>query len=127
MRLYALSTKMSDMGILQKEYKSARQVGVVRIGESCLYIKRGWKVYYIPYADIRRCFRRVMLVPAKLCCGKGEIPVENLVICTSEGEAAQVQLPGTKAAKALMEALKEKLPEAEFTPPAQKEQSGEAE
>lgn len=117
MRLYALSTRIADMGILQTEYKNARQIGVLRIGESCLYVKRGFRVYYIPYNDISRCFRRVMLVPAKLCCGKGEIPVENLVICTKEGELAQVQLPGTKAAKALMEALKEKMPEAEFAPP----------
>ena len=117
MRLYALSTRIADMGILQTEYKNARQIGVLRIGESCLYVKRGFRVYYIPYTDISRCFRRVMLVPAKLCCGKREIPVENLVICTKEGELAQVQLPGTKAAKALMEALKEKMPEAEFAPP----------
>ena len=117
MRLYALSTRIADMGILQNEYKNARQIGVLRIGESCLYVKRGLRIYYIPYTDINRCFRRVMLVPAKLCCGKGEIPVENLVICTKEGELAQVQLPGTKAAKALMEALKEKMPETEFAPP----------
>lgn len=117
MRLYALSTRIADRGILQNEYKNARQIGVLRIGESCLYVKRGFRIYYIPYTDISRCFRRVMLVPAKLCCGKGEIPVENLVICTNEGELAQVQLPGTKAAKALMEALKEKMPETEFAPP----------
>ena len=118
MRLYALSTRIADMGILQNEYKNARQIGVLRIGESCLYVKRGFRVYYIPYTDISRCFRRVMLVSAKLCCGKGEIPVENLVICTEEGELAQVQLPGTKAAKALIEALKEKMPEIKFMPPA---------
>jgi len=57
-----------------------------------------------------------MLVPARLCCGRGELEVENLVICTDAGEAAQIQLPGAKAGKLLLEELKKRLPDAEFTP-----------
>ena len=117
MKLFPLSTTMPDMDILQAEYKTARQIGVLRLGEKCLYVKKWFRAYYIPYQDIKRCFRRVLLVPAKLCCGKGDLPVENLVICTDAGEIAQIQLPGTKAAKVLIEALKEKIPEAEFTSP----------
>ena len=55
-----------------------------------------------------------MLVPAKLCCGKGELAVENLIICDEARELASVSLPGTRAAKALMEELQQRIPDAEF-------------
>jgi hypothetical protein len=57
-------------------------------------------------------------VPAKLCCGKGDLEVENLVICGDKGELAQIQLPGTRAAKVLMEELENLIPEAEFGRPS---------
>ena len=63
-------------------------------------------------------FRRVLAVPAKLCCGKGDFEIENLVICgENDQELAQVQLPGRKAAQILMEELKNRVPEAEFGRP----------
>ncbi len=46
-----------------------------------------------------------MLVPAKMCCGRGDFAVEYLVICDSDRELAQIQLPGSHAAKVLMERM----------------------
>ena len=66
-------------------------------------------------------FRRVMEVPAKMCCGKGNFAIENLVLCDNEKELAVIQLPGTKAARLLMEELKEKIPGAVFSAPSAKE------
>jgi hypothetical protein len=103
---------------LESEYTAAREIGKIRLGEQRLYFRSGRKIYYIPYTNVRRCFRRVMLVPAKLCCGKGDLEVENLVLCGDSGELAQIQLPGTRAAKILMEELKALIPEAEFGRPS---------
>mgnify|MGYP001137097208 CR=1 FL=1 len=117
MRFYSLEqTQAVERQELAQDYKESREIGIVRIGKERLYFRRMRKIYYIPYADIRRCFRRVMLVPAKLCCDRGDLEVENLVICTDRGEAAQIQLPGAKAGKILLEELKKRLPDAEFTP-----------
>ncbi len=117
MKFYSLEqTQAAEQQDLAQDYKESREIGIVRIGRDRLYFRRMRKIYYIPYADIRRCFRRVMLVPAKLCCGRGDLEVENLVICTDRGEAAQIQLPGARAGKSLMEELKKRLPDAEFTP-----------
>ncbi len=118
MKFYAVTASAPDGAAVQEEYKNAREIGVVRIGGNHFFFRKGRKVYYIPYSDIRRCFRRVMLVPAKMCCGKGDLAVENLVIYGDEGELAQIQLPGTRAAKELVEILKGKMPDAEFTVPA---------
>lgn len=118
MKFYDLDqNRVTDaLGEMEQDYKAGREIGIVRLGASHLYFRRMRKVYFVPYEAIRRCFRRVMLVPARLCCGKGDLEVENLVLCTDEGEAAQIQLPGAKAGKILLEELKARIPDAEFTP-----------
>ncbi|MBR2716677.1 MAG: hypothetical protein IKD79_02930, partial [Oscillospiraceae bacterium] len=112
MKFYPLASAAGDPGELESEYRSAREIGRVRLGELRLYCRAGMKHYYIPYREVRRCFRRVELIPAKMCCGKGDFEVENLVICGDAGELIQVQLPGSKAAKILLEELKLRIPEA---------------
>jgi hypothetical protein len=120
MKFYPLEEDLpqTDAEALASEYETAREIGKLRLGELRLYFRKGQKIYFIPYANVRRCFRRVMLVPAKLCCGKGDLEVENLVICGDKGELAQIQLPGTRAAKVLMEELENLIPEAEFGRPS---------
>lgn len=120
MKFYPLTTAEAAAGALASEYAAAREIGKLRLGELRLYFRAGRKVYYIPYKDVRRCFRRVQLVPAKMCCGKGNFEIENLVICGDAGELCQIQLPGTRAARILMEELERLIPEAEFGRPTEK-------
>lgn len=117
MKFYPLTSQIRDVSEMEAEYKASREIGVIRIGKENLYFKKRMKIYYCPYSEIRHCFRRVMLVPAKLCCGKGELKVENLVICDESGEIAQIQLPGTKAAQILVEELKKRMPDVIFAKP----------
>ena len=119
MKFYPLTDTQADSDQLASEYKSAREIGKIRLGQLRLYFKAGLRTYYIHYHDITRLFRRVLEVPAKLCCGKGDFEIEHLVICgEGDRELAQIQLPGTKAAKILMDELKLLVPEAEIGCPA---------
>lgn len=122
MRFKALTEVTTDEKQLKEEYRTAREIGIVRIGDANLFFRKLRTAYYIPYPEIKRCFRRVMLVSASLCCGKGDLPVEHVVLFDGKGEVAQIQMPGEKAAKAVIEALKEKAPQADFTKPAKKEE-----
>ena len=117
MKYCPLTSEADSADSLVSEFKTAREIGRVRMGELHLFLRVGLKTYYIPYRDVRRCFRRVQLIPAKMCCGRGDLEVENLVVCGDAGELIQVQLPGTKAAKILMEELQTRIPEAEFGKP----------
>ena len=120
MRFYPLTDVQVEESQLNEEYKVAREIGKIRMGELRLYFRAGLKTYYIPYRCIHRLFRRVLAVPAKLCCGKGDFEIEHLVVCGADDkELAQIQLPGKKAAQILMEELKQRVPEAEFGRPAQ--------
>lgn len=112
MKFEPLTRPADDGTLLREEHRQAREIGSLRLGQENLYFRAGLKIYYIPYGDIRRYFRRVMQVPAKLCCGKGDFEIENLVICGESGELAQIQLPGAKAARIVMERMAELAPDA---------------
>ena len=94
----------------------------MRAGAGHLFFRAKLKHYYIPYTQIYRCFRRIMAVPAKMCCGRGEFEMENLVICgNGDVELAQIQLPGKRAAQELMKELKFRMPNGNFSVPPKKE------
>ena len=112
MRFEPLTTGAGEPDALKADYARARRIGKLRLGTDYLFFKSGLKAYYIPYTDIRRYFRRVMFVPAKLCCGMGSFTIERLVLCGESGELAQIQLPDTHAAKAVMAAMAELAPDA---------------
>lgn len=105
MKFFSLTATEENPEDLQAEYKDAQEIGKLRLGLRRLYFRSARKIFYIPYTEIHRYFRRVMLVPAKLCCGRGDLAIEHLVICDAERELAQIQLPGSHAAKVLMERM----------------------
>ena len=121
MKFNALTQTTPAEGLLEAEYRSGREIGVITLGETCLFFKKGRKVFYLPYADITRAFRRVQMVPARMCCGKGDLTVENIVICDSTGELAMIQMPGERAAKGVMDELAAKAPQAELRRPSASE------
>ena len=127
MRFFALTSVTAEKNVLSAEYKSGRKIGIVTVGDTCLFFKRRLRVYYIPYTEIHRCFRRVVAVKATLCCGKGNFEIENLVIQNDGKEVAQIQLPGTKAARILMDELKVRVPGGSFTAPKKPVESAEVE
>lgn len=128
MKLYSLDGSPTKDPQLLEEFSAAREIGVLRIGESALFFRVRLRQYYIPFSEIRRVFRRVYAVPANVCCGKGNLEIENLVIQGEERELAQIQLPGTRAAREAVKELKSKLPDADFSTPPRKKtpDSGEA-
>ena len=118
MKFYPVSGSGSEPEGLKKEYDAARAIGTIRTGETVLFFRSGLRTFYIPYAEIERCFRRVYEVPMKMCCGKGELEIEHLIVCASGREIADIPLPGKKAAQELMRILKEKMPDERLGTPS---------
>ena len=95
---------------LSRERRAGRKIGVISLGAEHLFFRKGLTAYVLPYADISRYFRRVQAIPARIGCCAGELRIENLVLCVAdaqgaETELAQIQLPGERAAKAVMQEL----------------------
>ena len=80
-------------------------------------MKKGFSVYFIAYKDAERIFRRVRRVQAMMCCDNGELEIEYLVVMADGRELIEVQLPGQKAARMMMEELKGTVSGVEFSAP----------
>ena len=124
MKFIPLTDTTIDNAQLSSEYKASRSYKNIRLGELDLFFRSGLKTYFIPYRDIRRCFRRVMLIPAKMRAGKGSFELETIVICGESGELAQIQTHGKILGKELMAELERRVPEAEFGKPDNAELTG---
>ena len=120
MIFHSLTGNKRERSAVSAEYKSAKKIGVVRLGEKCFFFSRWFKVYYVAYEEMTRCFRRVLLIP--VAGGKKNMRLETLVIADQKGELAQIQIPGADAAKTLLEELKAKAPHADFACPDKKEE-----
>ena len=120
MKLYALDGTPTQESLMLEEFSAAREIGALRIGERNLFFRVRLRQYYIPFGEIRRIFRRVFVVSSNVCCGKGELEVENLVVQGEDRELAQIQLPGSRAAREAVRVLKEKLPGVDFSTPGKK-------
>lgn len=118
-----LKKAISERNMLRTEYKAAKAIGVVRLGQSIFFFRQGLKVYYITYEEIVKCFRRVMVISAG--ANNGNMQLETLVIADGERELAQIQLPGSEAAKNLLEELRIKMPHADFECPNKNEEDNE--
>lgn len=121
MKFYSVPDKNLLADVPEEDYKSGHEVGVIRVGKRYLFFRKGLTHFAVPYTDITKIFRRVHAIPAQLCCGKGDIEIQSLVVCTEAGEAAVIKLPDQRAAKALWEELKEAHPEIDFTAPKRDE------
>lgn len=125
MKYIPLKTEAPEGKSLADEYRESRGIGVVRLGSEHLFFRRFRKVYYIAYDEISRCFRRVVAVTTKLCCGKGELQLEYLVLCDEQQELAVIQLPGTRAAEALMDEMISRTPNARHCKGGEQDTPGE--
>ncbi len=117
MKFYPMIDVSFDTNVLPNDYKAAREIGKARLGEECLYVREKMKTYYVPYSALTRVFRRVVSIRATMCCGKGNLEIEHVVVCTERGETAQIQMPGERAGKILLEELSKKAPQAAIGKP----------
>ncbi|MCQ2576630.1 MAG: hypothetical protein MJ162_07780 [Treponema sp.] len=105
---------------LSNEYKLSKKIGIIHLGSQHFFFKKFLKVFYIPYTEITRAYRRVYVINAPTKQNGGKINIETLVICSADRELADISIPGRKAADELMDILKEKCPAADFTRPEKK-------
>ena len=129
MAIQALATTIFTDEQLAAEKKSvSREIGVISFADNCLFFKAGLKKFYVAYDDIKRCFRRVMDVNTKMCCGRGNLRVESIVLCDDEKELAVIQTPGERAAKEIMKEMEGRAKNAILSaPPKQEEELPAAE
>lgn len=97
--------------LLKAEFESGEKLGVVCLGESHLFFRKGLKNFFISYEKFSRAFRRVYMIPR----GKKQIAIENIVFCVGNEEVYSLSMAGKESAVILLEKIKAKAPQIETT------------
>ena len=121
MKFYDLSGGVCQDPQITPAYQNGRAIGPMRISPEYIFFRSGRKTYVIQSSDLDRIYRRVLLVPARMCCGRGDLAVENIVLEKDGKTIAQITMPGERAGKAALEELMKAAPHAQFGCPSRQE------
>lgn len=128
MKFNPIEDSVEDNQFLTQEYTSATETGPFRLGESCLFYRKLFKIYYIPYKCLARAYRRVTSYQAKMCCASGEIKEESFVLHNSKDvEVAMVPVPNEKVGVLMLKKLAEYSPSTILSCPIKSDQENETE
>lgn len=94
---------------LREDLRTGRRIGPAAVGDRCLFVRRAFTVWWIPWGSVSRCFRRVEQIPVRLGCCMGQVDVEDVVVCSADAgadrERIQIRMPGRRAALALLDEI----------------------
>ena len=71
MRFIPLAYESADAAAVRDwsaEYKAGHRIGALSLGSGALFFRKAFTVYVVPYTKIRRYFRRVLAIPARIGC-----------------------------------------------------------
>ncbi len=111
MKFNSLFNEEFKNDLLKAEFESGEKLGIVCLGESHLFFRKGFKNSFISYEKLSRVFRRVYMIPR----GKKQIAIESIVFCVGEDEIFSLSMTGKESAVILLERIKEKAPQIETT------------
>ena len=102
MRIYPkeyLYTSGKDAA-LDAAFEAAQPCGKVKLGRDTLFFKVGFKWYAVPFAHVRRIFRRVDMVYGKLCAGGRTYDVQMLVLVLADQREIEIHVGDDMSAQA---------------------------
>ena len=102
--------------VLDAEFAEAKAYGNVRLGETVIFWKSGFRWCIVSVANLQRIFRRVEPVYGKLCCGGRSYLIERLVLVLHNGEELVLRIGDDvqKEAEALFARLQELHPQIQY-------------
>ncbi len=114
MGYFSLTKSDFNSELIKAEYKSSLKQGFFCFGSSHFFCVKGFKKYFIEYAEIERAFRRVMLISNG---NRKDYRMEALVIMSSGKEVANFGIKTTEEAVKILDKLKDRAPSALFVCP----------
>jgi hypothetical protein len=86
----------------------------IKINETTLEYKKGFKWYEIPYSDITQAYLRVEEVQGRLCCGVANFDLYFLMLKNKQNDLLKVETSSQEITKQMLEELSKKNPEIEI-------------
>ena len=86
-----LSQEILSYGALEADYAQAQEVGRVRLGARCLYLRKLSGATYVPCGQIVRAWLRQEEVRARMCCATANF--DQFYVVMSCGGGREVRWP----------------------------------
>lgn len=101
---------------LDAAFGCAAVYGKVRLSAETLFFRAGLKHYAVPFAHVRRVFRRMDMVYGKLCCGGSTYDVQMLVLILADGRELEIHIGDDMKAEAerLFDAIRAAQPQLQY-------------
>lgn len=99
---------------LEEDFRRARDLGKVRLGERCLYFTRLSGTVCLPYGEVVWAYLRQEEVNAKLCCGQANFDQFYLMVQGSDGKLRRGQVLTKQAGGQALEHIAARCPEAKI-------------
>ena len=96
---------------LEQDFSRARNLGKVRLGEQCLFLKKFSGTSYIPYSQITRAWLRQEEVNARMCCATANFDQFYVVMACADGQERRGQVIDKDTGKAALDYIAAKNPD----------------
>lgn len=80
----------------------------IRLDETLLTYKKGFKWITIPYKEITNAYLRIEEVNGRLCCGVASFDMHFLMLKTKSGELIKIEGSSTEIVKEILDVLSQK-------------------
>ena len=108
--------KKQQNELLDQEFQNADQYGKVKQADQVIFWKKGFRWSCVEISEIKRAFRRIEAVDAKMCCGNVNFDIQKLVLILKDDTELELLIgEGTlREAENLFEKLKARNTDIQF-------------
>ena len=99
------------------DFRQARSLGRVRLGEHCVYFQKFSGTFALPYDRILRAWVRQEEVRANLCCGRANFDQFYLMVQEEGCAVHRGQVLSKEAGRACLDRIRAKNPGTLIAPP----------
>lgn len=104
---------------LDIEFAGAVPYGKIKLSKNVIFWKVTLRWFGVPFTDIRRVYRRVEEVNAKMCCGRASFDIQKLMLVLKDGSTLELLIGDNDRYQAqnLFQAIKEAHPDLQYGKP----------
>lgn len=92
---------------------AAKETKKIKLEETQLSYKKGFKWYAVPYNSITNAYMRIEEVNGRLCCGVANFDMHFLMLKT-QSERIKIELESKEIVKAILDELHSRNPQIEI-------------
>lgn len=114
MKFKAEASPIPSSAELEEDFRTARDIGKVRLGSQCLYFVKFSGTLCLPYAAAARAWLRQEEVNAGMCCGRVSLDQFFLMVQSTDGKVYKSEVLSKELGKWALDRIAGANPAAEI-------------